>query len=136
MPGSRFARLFTASPAADPRPDAELLTRFLADRDEAAVTALVVRHAPGVRAVCRGWLRSPADVDDAAQATFLVLVKRAESIRDRSAVGRWLLRTADFVARRLKRELRRTGPLRADVEAVSRAELPASDAAAVAAEVA
>jgi RNA polymerase sigma factor (sigma-70 family) len=136
MPVSRIARVFTVSPAADPRPDAELLTRFLLDRDEAAVTALVVRHAPGVRAVCRGWLRSAADVDDAAQATFLVFVKRADSIRDRAAVGRWLLRTAEFVARRLKRDLGRAGPLTADVEASSRAELPASDAAAVAAEVA
>src|SRR5262245_1947734 len=58
MPVSRFARFFSVSPAADPRPDGELLTRFLLDRDEAAITALVVRHAPGVRAVCRGWLRA------------------------------------------------------------------------------
>src|SRR6516225_6804240 len=120
----------------DPRSDAELLTRFLDDREDSAFEALLVRHTPAVRAVCRGWLRSAADVDDAAQATFLVLVKRADSIRDRAAVGRWLLRTADFVARRLKRDIGRAGPLTADVEANSRTELPASDAAAVAAEVA
>jgi len=136
MPVPRFARVFSVSPAADPRPDAELLSRFLADRDEAAITALVVRHAPGVRAVCRGWLRGAADVDDAAQETFLVLVRRAASIRDRAAVGRWLLRTAEFVARRLKRDLGRVASLSADVEAPSRPGLPASDAAAVAAEVA
>jgi RNA polymerase sigma factor (sigma-70 family) len=134
MPAPRFTRVFSVPAAEDPRPDAELLTRFLADRDEPAFTALVVRHAPGVRAVCRGWLRSPADVDDATQATFLVLVRRAESIRDRSAVGRWLLKTADLVARRLKKEQTRIGPLTVDVEA--KAQPTRGDCSVVAAEVA
>jgi RNA polymerase sigma factor (sigma-70 family) len=95
-------------------PDAELLARFLDGRDEAAFEALVVRHAPAVRAACRGWLRSAADIDDAAQATFLVLVRRAGSIRDRAALGRWLYRVADNVARRL-RQRRTPAPLPADV---------------------
>jgi RNA polymerase sigma factor (sigma-70 family) len=136
MPVSRIAHVFALPPASDPRPDAELLTRYLAERDEAAFTALVLRHAAGVRSVCRGWLRSAADVDDAAQATFLVLVRRAETIRDRSAVGRWLLRTAELVARRLKREVCRAASLSHEIEAKSTDSLPASDAAAVAAEVA
>lgn len=136
MPVSRIAHWFAIPPAEDPRSDADLLTRYLVERDEIAFTALVTRHLPGVRAVCRGWLRSAADVDDAAQATFLVLVRKADSIRDRSAVGRWLVRTADFVARRLKRDLGRTTVLPPDVEAKTRSGLPASDAAAVAAEVA
>jgi RNA polymerase sigma factor (sigma-70 family) len=88
----------------DPRPDAELLARFLEQQDEAAFEVLLVRHTPAVRAACRGWLRSPADIDDAAQATFLVLVQRAGSIRDRAAVGRWLYRVAANVARRLRRQ--------------------------------
>jgi RNA polymerase sigma factor (sigma-70 family) len=88
----------------DPRPDAELLARFLDDRDETAFEVLLVRHTPAVRAACRGWLRSPADVDDAAQATFLVLVQRARSIRDRAALGRWLYGVATNVARRLRRQ--------------------------------
>jgi RNA polymerase sigma factor (sigma-70 family) len=95
-------------------PDAELLARFLNDRDEAAFEALVARHAPAVRAACRGWLRSAADIDDAAQATFLVLVRRAGSIRDGAALGRWLYRVADNVARRLRQQ-RPHAPLPADV---------------------
>jgi RNA polymerase sigma factor (sigma-70 family) len=95
-------------------PDAELLARFLDNRDEAAFEALVVRHAPAVRAACRGWLRSAADVDDAAQATFLVLVRRAGSIRDGAALGRWLYRVADNVSRRLRQQ-RAHDPLPADV---------------------
>ncbi len=86
----------------DPRSDAELLTRFLDHRDETAFETLVVRHTPAVRAACRGWLRSTADIDDAAQATFLVLVQRARAIRDRAALGRWLYGVAANVARRLR----------------------------------
>jgi RNA polymerase sigma factor (sigma-70 family) len=88
----------------DPRPDAELLGRFLDEGDETAFEALLVRHTPAVRAACRGWLRSAADVDDAAQATFLVLVQRGRSIRNREAVGRWLYGVAGNVARRLSRQ--------------------------------
>jgi RNA polymerase sigma factor (sigma-70 family) len=100
----------------DPRSDAELLARFLDDRDQTAFEALLVRHAPAVRAACRGWLRSEADLDDAAQATFLVLVRRAASIRDRAALGSWLYRVAVNVARRL-RARRQTDPLPTDLAA-------------------
>src|SRR5207302_6320231 len=114
MPPARLDSLLGAALALcrrDARPDAELLTRFLDDRDEIAFAALLVRHAPAVRAACRGWLRSAADIDDAAQATFLVLVQRARSIRDRAALGRWLYRVAVNVARRLRRQQTITGPL-------------------------
>jgi RNA polymerase sigma factor (sigma-70 family) len=82
--------------------DADLLTRFLEHQDEAAFETLLLRHTPAVRAACSGWLRSPSDIDDAAQATFLVLVQRAGSIRDRAALGGWLYRVAANVARRLR----------------------------------
>ncbi len=101
----------------DSRPDAELLARFLDDRDEVAFAALLARHTPAVRAACRGWLRAAADIDDAAQATFLVLVQRAGSIRDRAALGGWLYRVADNVARRLRRRLTNARPLPGDVPA-------------------
>ena len=87
-----------------PLPDAELLTRFLDGRDEAAFEALVDRHLPAVRAVCRALLRDPNDVDDAAQATFLVLVRRGTGLRDRAAVGGWLHRVAWRAANRLRAE--------------------------------
>jgi RNA polymerase sigma factor (sigma-70 family) len=98
------ARRLAASPvpAGPPASDAELLTRFLDRHDEAAAGALVARHLPAVRAVCRSVLRDPHDADDAAQATFLVLVRRAATVRDRQAVGGWLCRVAWRTANRLR----------------------------------
>ena len=99
----------------DDRPDGELLARFLAARDEAAFEALVRRHGPMVLAVCRAILRDPADADDAFQATFLVLVRRAAAIRDRAAVGGWLYAVAGRVARRLRAPPAATPPLPEDL---------------------
>lgn len=82
--------------------DAELLGRFLDARDEPAFAALVSRHLPAVRAVCRSVLRDPNDADDATQATFLVLVRRAGAVRDRAALGAWLARVAWRAANRLR----------------------------------
>ena len=94
--------------------DAELLTRFLDLKEESAFEALVRRHAPAVRAACRSWLRAEADIDDAAQATFLILVQRGQAIRDRAAVGRWLYGVAARVARRLHQQRKSSQPLPAD----------------------
>jgi RNA polymerase sigma factor (sigma-70 family) len=97
--------LATATGAAESS-DTELLARFLAARDESAFAALVRRHGPLVRAVCSAHLRNPADADDAVQATFLVLARRAEAIRDRAALGGWLSAVAGRVARRLRASAR------------------------------
>ncbi len=81
--------------------DEQLLERFCERRDEIgerAFAALVERHGAGVLRVCRGVLGDPHDADDAFQATFLVLARRAHSIRDRRAVGHWLLGVAYRVA--------------------------------------
>jgi RNA polymerase sigma factor (sigma-70 family) len=107
MPPQRLdgvLRAVASSLRQDSYSDAELLTRFLDHHDDSAFEALVLRHTPAVRAACRSWLRSVADVDDAAQAAFLVLVQRAQSIRDRAALGRWLYAVAANVARRLRRK--------------------------------
>src|SRR5262249_47645979 len=119
----------------DPRPDSELLACFLNDGDQHAFEALLIRHTPAVRAACRGWLRAAPDIADAAQATFLVRVQRARSIRDRTALGRWLYGVAANVARRLRRQRRAFRPVPDDLPGRE----PAGDAAAhelVAAEVA
>jgi RNA polymerase sigma factor (sigma-70 family) len=119
----------------DPRPDSELLACFLSDGDQNAFEALLIRHTPAVRAACRVWLRAATDIDDAAQATFLVLVQRARSIRNRAALGCWLYGVAANVARRLKRQRRAFRPVPDDLPGRE----PAGDAALhelVAAEVA
>jgi polysaccharide export outer membrane protein len=69
--------------------DAQLLERFLAGREESAFAELVRRHGPLVLGVCRRVL-GEAQADDAFQATFLVLVRKASSIVPRSRVGPWL----------------------------------------------
>ncbi len=83
--------------------DGELIDRFRASRDEGgerAFEALVTRHGPMVMGVCRNILNDPTDVHDAFQATFLVLARRAEAIRNRDSVGSWLYGVAVRVAAR------------------------------------
>ena len=79
-----------------------LLERFVAAHDEAAMAALVARHGPMVLGVCRRLLRDEHDVEDAFQATFLVLVRRAAAIRDGERVGAWLHGVAHRVAVRAR----------------------------------
>ena len=82
--------------------DAELLERFLARHDDesasCAFEALLARHGPMVLRVCRSVLRDDNDVDDAFQTTFLVLVKRARSVRRRESMASWLYGVALRVA--------------------------------------
>jgi polysaccharide export outer membrane protein len=70
--------------------DAQLLERFLRRHNEIAFSALVRRYGPMVLGVCRRVLAHHHDADDAFQATFLVLVRKAASIRPHSCVGPWL----------------------------------------------
>jgi RNA polymerase sigma factor (sigma-70 family) len=124
VPAIRLDEVFAAGkavPRSDPRPDADLLTQFLAG-DDGAFEALVVRYTPTLRAACRGWLAAPADIDDAVQATFLILVRRANAIRSRAALGGWLCGVAENVSRRLKGQMRRHAPLPDDVPARARAD--------------
>jgi RNA polymerase sigma factor (sigma-70 family) len=70
--------------------DDELLTRFVATREEGAFTALVRRHGPMVLGVCRRVLGHAQDAEDAFQATFLILARKAASAVPSGAVGNWL----------------------------------------------
>src|SRR4051794_33881891 len=86
-------RLFGAGTVAG-LSDAQLLCRFLDHRDESAFGALVERHGPRVLAVCRGVLRDEHAAEDAFQATFLVLVRKAGSIWVGESLDGWLHRVA------------------------------------------
>jgi RNA polymerase sigma factor (sigma-70 family) len=84
--------------------DGQLVARFLSEGEgsDAAFRALVIRHGPMVLGVCRRILDDPAAADDAFQATFMVLVKKARGLRDRDLLGGWLHGVAIRVARKAK----------------------------------
>ncbi len=82
--------------------DATLLYRFAERRDEAAFAELVARHGPMVWGVCRRILTRVPDAEDAFQATFLVLVRKAGSIGSPELLGPWLHGVAQRVAVRLR----------------------------------
>jgi RNA polymerase sigma factor (sigma-70 family) len=111
-------------------PDAELIARFLRTRDETAFELLVWRHGQLVWGVCRRTARDRHAVEDAFQATFLALARRAGSVANRAALAGWLYRVAYRAAREAARRARgRTEPL-ADAETVpDRSTSPADEAA-------
>ena len=95
--------------------DGQLLEQFLSQHAEPAFEALVRRHGPMVLGVCRRILRNEADAEDAFQATFLVLVRKAGSVQPRELVGHWLYGVAYRTAVRAKAlETRRQMKERAD----------------------
>jgi RNA polymerase sigma factor (sigma-70 family) len=102
----QIRRLAGARPAGDDA-DAELLRRFVADRDEQAFTTLVWRHAPLVLGTCRRVLVREVDAEDAFQAVFLVLARKAASVRRGQSLGAWLYRVAYHVAVRARADLAR-----------------------------
>jgi RNA polymerase sigma factor (sigma-70 family) len=105
--------------------DADLLARWAGRRDEAAFELLLWRHGPMVWAACRRLLGDVQDAEDAFQATFLVLLGKAGSVRAGGALGAWLHRVACRVALRLRAaQARRAGRERAvrDVPAPAEAD--------------
>jgi RNA polymerase sigma-70 factor (ECF subfamily) len=94
-------------PASGSPGDADLLRRFAADRCEEAFATLVRRHGPLVLSVCRRVLGDVPDAEDAFQATFLVLARRAGSIADPERLGNWLYGVAARVALKARGSLRR-----------------------------
>jgi RNA polymerase sigma factor (sigma-70 family) len=104
-----------AAPAL-PETDGQLLHRFAADGSPDAFAALVRRHGPMVRGVCRRVLGPTAEVDDAYQTTFLVLARRAAEVRRPDRLGPWLHGVAVRVARKARGAVARR-PVAADAVA-------------------
>jgi RNA polymerase sigma factor (sigma-70 family) len=99
----RLLDLWAASP--DDDSDAHLLARFLADRDEDAFAGIVRRHGSLVYGTCCRILGNRADADDAFQATFFVLARRAPTLKTDRGLGPWLHGVARRVAAKLRGQL-------------------------------
>src|SRR5262245_60248500 len=102
--------------------DAHLLDRFVRCRDAGAFAALMERHGPMVLGVCRRVLRDAQDADDAFQATFLVLIRKAAGLRRPELLGNWLYGVAYRIALQARAAARRRPVPERQVEDVPAAE--------------
>src|SRR5262245_61812264 len=109
--------------------DRQLLDRFVAHREEAAFAALVERHGPTVLRVCRRVLRDGHAAEDAFQATFLVLARKAGSITRGELLGNWLYGVACRAAARAREDMAR-GPRPERAAGPTPAPDPSAEAAA------
>jgi RNA polymerase sigma factor (sigma-70 family) len=109
----------------EPAEPAVLLRRFIKKRDEAAFAALVEHFGPLVLNLCRRMLHHEQDAEDAFQATFLVLARKAKSIDRHASVGSWLYRVAFRIARDIQ-----TKKARLPVQAPESLEPAAADTTA------
>jgi RNA polymerase sigma factor (sigma-70 family) len=101
-------RKLVAAQGREQLPDPQLLQRFAAEGDEAAFAALMRRHGPMVLQVCRRVLHNWHDAEDAFRATFLLLARKAGSIRKQGSVGCWLHGVAYRMALRANAEVYRS----------------------------
>ncbi|HJZ93861.1 MAG TPA: sigma-70 family RNA polymerase sigma factor [Gemmataceae bacterium] len=127
--------LQAAGPDDDRGRDAELLGAYVARRDPAAFETLVRRHGPMVMGVCRRVLGHAQDAEDAFQAAFLVLARRAAAIVPRDMVGSWLYgvayRTALEARRMIARRRARETRVKDLTQPATEPDPPASDLSAV-----
>src|SRR6266852_3354211 len=89
-PVIQYLRRLAGSPPGTDGSDEELLRRFALERSQDAFATIVDKHGPMVLGVCRRVLRNAQDVEDAFQATFLVLVRKAGSLRQPTLLASWL----------------------------------------------
>jgi RNA polymerase sigma factor (sigma-70 family) len=103
----QYLRQIAGTGDAGEQADCQLLERFVTKHDESAYEALMRRHAPMVLGTCSRILRNGHDAEDAFQATFLVLARKARSIGQRRSVGGWLHRIACRTAARARGKVAR-----------------------------
>jgi RNA polymerase sigma factor (sigma-70 family) len=118
----RRLRHLTGPAAGDGLSDGQLLERFVTSRDQAAFEVLVWRHGAMVLGLCRRMLRHEQDAEDAFQATFLALVRKAPGISKRHALASWLYKVAYRVALEARARVRPNA-----VPALDRLPAPAQD---------
>src|ERR1700722_10537879 len=109
---------------ADAMTDGQLLECYANERDEAAFAALVRRHGPMVLGVCRRVAGHAQDAEDAFQAAFLVLVRKAADLRPRELVGHWLYGVAYRTALKARARAKRRSEHEKQVTAMPHAEAP------------
>lgn len=112
------------------RSDGELLGAFVNERDADAFAELVRRHGPMVLGVCRRVVSEHATADDAFQAVFLVLARRAASVRPREQVGNWLYGVAYRTALKARMVLARRRSREKQVDVMPEPTAPATATAA------
>src|SRR5262249_36018514 len=124
----RNLRKLFGAPPADVTTDGHLLERFVHQRDGEAFAELLRRHGPMVLGICRRVLRDEHDAEDAFQATFIILARKAGSVRGRTSLAGWLGRVAYHLALAARaaaarrREVERGAPPMSAAENVSEAE--------------
>ncbi len=123
---AHFAASLPEARAAGGETDRLLLERFVRRQDGTAFAALVQRHGPMVLGVCRRVLGHAQDAEDAFQATFLVLVRRASSLRDPALLGNWLYGVACRTARKARARAARRQQLERQATPMP-AEAPSAD---------
>src|SRR5262249_33860875 len=111
-----------------PITDGDLVEAFVAKGDEACFEVLLHRYGPMVYGVCKRVLRHTQDAEDAFQATFLVLVAKAASLRRREAVGNWLYGIAHRTALQARSRAARRRRHEAEAQPMS-SEIAAADSA-------
>ncbi len=126
MPGIQSSSLLhqlrrmVGNPAIMESPDGSFWNRSSRNDDQAAFDCLLKRHAPMVYRTCLRIVRDPHHAEDAFQATFLVLCRKARSIRRQDSVAGWLYQVAARISLKLRADSLRQVPLGDDLP-----ELPA-----------
>lgn len=109
--------------------DADLLARYAGERDDVAFAELVHRHAPAVYAACRRFLSDPATLDDAFQAVFVLLARKAGTLSAPDKLSGWLCGAAGRIARKLRDRSAKRAATERPLEEVPRPEACEPDAA-------